>query len=213
MNEYSGIVPLDDDETGRLLSERPPGWEYMLLAGSLVQGQRKLDPKYRDYCLGYAPRLGITISPSEFEHFIDSQLGEMQLMAGQLDVVIGPNFMEETVGPLGVTGDPDTIVHNASRLVRLYEDMLMWAQRIRGVAMPSEYRRVADGLVRMLDQPIRELHDFILRFAAQIDKLPAALASGERIVIDETIRLAIPDGVVPEFSSAYAELKKRLRSG
>ncbi|MGH3192612.1 MAG: hypothetical protein ACRDOL_36260 [Streptosporangiaceae bacterium] len=138
--ESKPALPQNDEQIAQLLSERPPGWEYLLYAGALYAGIEKLETKYSDYMLGYAPRLGAMVGSDDFVHFVKSQLNELEVMVHSLDALFTEQAMEDALGPPGIAGDPNKILHAASRLVRLYGDMLLWAERIRGTAMPSDNR-------------------------------------------------------------------------
>jgi len=177
MAAFSG-VPRSDDEVGLLINGRTAGWEYMLYAGVLAIGMQRLEQKYVDYSLGYAPRLGSMVSRAEFMDFIMAQLSDLMVMVDSLTKVFTGEVLEDALGAPGDGGDPDRIVHAASRAVRLYEDMLLWAERIRGHAMRPQQRRVAEMLVLFADQPINELRAFAQRLTARVDELPAALAAG-----------------------------------
>jgi hypothetical protein len=65
--------------------------------------------------------------------------------------------------------------------------------------MSHEHREVAEALVQFSKQPIEELRSFVLRFAGQAGQLPEAIASGERVVIEERVTFTIPDHLVEEF--------------
>lgn len=211
MNSYSSGIARSDEQIAQLLSERPDGWEYLLYSGALCAGVERLETKYSDYSLSYAPRLGVMIRPDEFIHFVDSQLGELQVIIGTLNKLFYPQVMEDILGPPGISGDPDKILHGASRVVRLYEDMLMWAERVRGMAMPSEYREVIEILVQFAKQPIDELRDFVQRFGEKINELPSLIARGEPVVIADTVKFTIPHDLVESFGAKLAELKQRAR--
>lgn len=210
MENVSCGVPKNDEQVGQLLGQRPPGWEYMLYAGILLMGIERLEPKYSDYSIGYAPRTGSVIAPGDFSHFLKSQLNELQVMVSSLNTLFSAEVMEDAMGPPGVAGNPDKILHAASRIIRLYEDLMLWAERVRGLAMPSEYRRVAELLVRFSDQPINELRNFTQRFAAQVEELPSAIARNEKIVIDEVVTFAVPDRVSAAFDKALKDLMRKL---
>jgi hypothetical protein len=201
MSEYDGRIAKSDEQVAMLLSERPNGWEYLLYAGAMCAGVERLETKYSDYSISYAPRLGIMIHSEELLHFAQSQLGELQVMVGTLNRILDPQVMEDVLGPLGVSGEPDRVLHGASRLVRIYEDMLLWAERIRGMAMPSEYREAVELLAQMAGQPIGELRDFVHRFGDQIDNLPGRLARGERVEIAETITFTLSGDLIERFNA------------
>ena len=81
----------------------------------------------------------------------------MEEMVNSLNAIVAEDVMEDALGPLGVHGEPDKILHIASRMVRLYEDMMLWAERLRGVALPCEYREITELLVRFSRRPVKIL--------------------------------------------------------
>ena len=204
MQGYDSGIAKSDEQIAQLLSERPDGWEYLLYSGALCAGIERLETKYSDYSLGYAPRLGIMINRSEFYHFVKSQLGDVEVMIGTLNTLFGAKVIEDAMGPPGVAGDPDKILHAASRVVRLYKDMLLWAERVRGMAMPKEYREAVEILAQFPGQPINELRDFVHRFGAQVNELPSRMARDEDIVIGGTVKFTIPDELVHSYIAKLA---------
>ena len=208
MGGYEDAIAKSDEQIAQLLSERPQGWEYLLFAGALCAGVERLETKYSDYSLGYAPRLGIMIERQQFADFINSQLDELNVMIGTLDALFSPTAMEDALGPPGIAGDPDKVLHAASRVVRLYEDVLLWAERLRGMAMRSEHREIVELLVQFSGQPVNELRDFVHRFGAQVNEIPSLIAKNERIVIDETVKFSIPRELVQSFNAKIQALKR-----
>jgi hypothetical protein len=211
MSSYEAPVPRTDEEVATLLTVKPPGWEYLLYAGSLLLGVQRLEQRHSDYMIGYAPRTGTVIMPADFAGYIQSQICELQVIIGMLNVLIGnETFLRDAIGPPGEAGDPDKIAHAASRIINLYEDFLLWAERIRGHAMPSAERKVADALAKFAEQPIEELRDFVRRLVRRIDNLPAEISSDQStpIIIQETITLTIPSAVSEEFSTRLDDLKR-----
>lgn len=202
-------VPRNDTEIAILLTERPDFWEYMLYAGTLLIGMERLAEKYGDYSIGYAPRLGTMIVRQDFIDFIQNQMGDLRMMINSLNRLFNEYTIEEAVGPPGVSGQPEKIVHAASRIIRLYEDMMAWAERIRGMAMRPEYRRVADSLVRFSSQTIEELRGFVYRFAAEVNEIPSLAEQSDTIVITEHLTFTIPDPLVREFNDALDALEKK----
>lgn len=200
-------VPQSDAGIEQLLTSRCAGWEYLLYAGALVIGIDSLEPRYGDYLLSYAPRLGTMIAESEFPYFLNSQLGEVQVIVDSLNIAVRRDIIEDALGAPGEAGDPGKILHAASRIIRLYGDMLDWAERIRGLALPSEYRRVIEVYARFVSQPIDELRAFARRFAEQVDDIPIAIAENRKIVIEEVITFTIGDDIMQEYSQAMAALR------
>jgi hypothetical protein len=210
MNTAETRVPRSDEEVATLLTMKPPGWEYLLYGGELLRGVQGLEQRYQDYIIGYAPRTGKVVHPDCFAGYIQSQVCELEVIVDLLNVLIGDgSAIQDAMGPPGVPGDPDTISHAASRIIRLYEDFLLWAERIRGNAMPSGERKVADAMARFAAQPLSELRDFVFRYVAQADQIPAKLSRNEQVVISETITFKISDEISHEFSRHLDELKER----
>ena len=54
--EWNGKSPRSSADTEALMARRPPGWEYLLYAGTLAQGIRAAEDKYRDHEIRYAKR-------------------------------------------------------------------------------------------------------------------------------------------------------------
>jgi hypothetical protein len=202
-------VPRNDEEVARLLDAKPPGWEYFLFASAMRAGVQKLASSYDDFTLGYAPRLGIMVPGDQFSDFLQSQLSELELMVEYLNKLLTKEVMEEAIGAPGIAGDPEKIFHAASRIIRLYSDMMSWAAYIRGHAMPSDERRIVNALAMFADQPVRELRDFVFRYASQVDELPEYQRRGERLEINETIRFDIPDAIMQDFSTKLSQYKRR----
>jgi hypothetical protein len=199
LNGYDGGIAKTDQQVAQLLMERPAGWEYLLYAGALCAGVEKLETKYSDYSLGYAPRLGVMIGSGEFVYFIQSQLSEVEVMIGTLNTLFGDKLIPSE--------DPDRILHDASRVVRLYGDMLLWAERLRGMAMPGKYRTITEALVQFSTQPINELRNLAHDLATQVDELPSRIARDEDVNITVTVRFIIPHELAQTFSAKLATLK------
>jgi hypothetical protein len=207
MEGYNSGIAKSDEQVAQLLSERPMGWEYLLYAGALRAGVDRLETKYMDYSIGYAPRLGIMIGRDDFLHFIQSQLSELKVMITGLNTMINnAGILEDALGPPGSSGDPDKILHAASRVIRIYEDILLWAERVRGMALPDAHREVAELLVEFSSQPVNALRDFVHRFGAKVNELPSRLARNETIVIEEKVTFTIPDGLVKSFNKKLEAL-------
>jgi hypothetical protein len=95
----------------------------------------------------------------------------------------------------------------ASRIVRVYEDMLLWAERRRSMAMPDEYREITELLVRFSEQPVNEIRDFVQRFGARVDALGSRPITGEKVEVNETIKIFIPSELTEKFNAKLEELK------
>lgn len=150
------------------------------------------------------------VAEGEFPYFLQSQLGEISVIIDSLNTAIRSDIFEDAIGPPGEAGDPGKILHAASRIVRLYEDMLLWAERVRGLALPSEHRRVTEALARFVRQPIDELRAFVHRFAEQVDDIPTAIAEGRQVVIDETITFKIDSDAMQELDKGLDALNKNM---
>jgi hypothetical protein len=200
-------IPSTDEELSRIISEQPIGWEYLLFAGALVLELARLETRYEDYKLRYAPRLGTAVSEPKFREYLNVQLGELQDLVRNIDPLFRDEVIEAAFGAPGVAGDPARLLHLAKRLIGVYDDFLRWVERIRGTSFPSQFKHLMEILVEYADQPIEEMRRFVQGYADFADRIPAVAESGEPLKMEHRVTFSIPDAL----SRAYREEFDRLR--
>lgn len=197
-------VPRTEAEQQLLLLERPGGWEYLYFASELLRQRDALEPKYRDHEMQFAASIGVSIRREDFVDYLGTATGEAGRLAGSLGAVMDPRAQERAFGAPGEPGDADRILHLASRWTAIYEGFLDWTARLRGTLTPSGYEEVVEALSHYSDASIENYRKFVDDFVEQVDRVPAAMASGEKLEVGMTLLLEIPDDVSERFHDAVA---------
>ena len=204
-------VPRTTKQQRRLLAERPPGWEYQLFAGVLLQGRAALEPKWRDHQLRYVRTSGPALSRDQISSYIPATLREVSSFASNIERVTDAGARSRAFGPPGIPGDPTEIEHLGQRVVEIYEGFLDWSARIRGTPVPGDHRRLFELLASFADNPIREMQAFMDHTVYELDRLPERLASDgdEPIEIMTYIDCTIDKNVSKEFDREMKRLRRR----
>lgn len=204
-------VPSTPEEQMRLINSRPPGWEYLLFGGVLVQGKEALKGKRRDHRLRYARSVRRILDDSDAADFIGDATDAAERISGNLMKVLDQEAQEWALGAPGVPGDVENIIHLGDRFIRTYEDMLDWAADLRGTSTSENMKRAIELVARFIDTPIKQVEDFIDQFAESLVGVSERLANGERVELALTLTLSIEDGLVDEYSKELRKAARRRR--
>lgn len=131
-------------------------------------------------------------------------------MVASLTPLFDPDVLTAAFGPPGQAGDPVRIRQLAERWTNVYELLLDWTRRLRSADPSNTYRPLFESLAQLADRPVREYHDFVDGFVANVDRIPDALASGDPLNISMTLTLTIDDAAQRAFSAELNELQRRL---
>jgi hypothetical protein len=209
--KFDGRVPRTDTEFSTVLGERPPGWEYLILAYWLQDGLDQRQDQFNDHRLRFA-------LPSEYvpdETLVDFVLAQhahlFSLVQTFQELLLGPAQVS-ALGAPGEPGNPDLIRHLASRMIAIYQALLDWSHRLRSTtASGDQGREVLVALAEFAVQPIESIYAFVGSFRDEMDTMPARLMAGEHVELTMTIKFEIPDAVKKRFNTALAAFKRRRR--
>jgi hypothetical protein len=202
-------TPRSEAERQLVLAEQPPGWEYLYLAGHLLHERELIEPKFRDFEVGYAAPAGRSIlDPLEFVEFLQLHMNEALRITRAQEQVMSQDAQQRAFGAPGEPGDPERIAHLARLWNSLYEGFLDWSATLRGLAVPTEFARAAELLARYAEGPVATYREFVDSLVASVDEIPEALAKGESLSVSLVWELAI----APDVATAYDEEVTRLRS-
>src|SRR2546423_13337338 len=81
-------VPRTAEEVKHLIAYRPPWWEYLLFGGLLAQGKEALEPKWRDYEIGYVHPTGQSIDDLHAWTFLQSTMGAARVTADNIPRIL-----------------------------------------------------------------------------------------------------------------------------
>ena len=205
---WSGKSPQTPGETAQLLRERPAGWEYLLFAGTLAQGVRSLEGKYRDHELRFAVRSDKYVADSDAVAYVNHSMDTAQSIANGLAALFDPTAQERAFGAPGSPGDAERIVHLAERVVTLYEEFMDWSADLRGVAVSSRFHELFELTARLNEKVVEEFRQFIASVVDQADLIPGHFAKPEpreKVRIDMVLKLTIPQEAVDRVT---AELRR-----
>ena len=206
-------VPKTEADLEQIITHKPPYWQLLLFAGVLKLKLQDLEPRYDDYVLGYAPRLGIVISGSDMTEFLNNQFTELLVIGESFERLYSNEAAERAFGSAGVPGAPGApgdvsrIQRLARRYISIYDELLGWAERLRGVSVPDRYRNLISVLLEYPKQPLKELRRFVNAYAERTAELPTLAKKGEPIYIEHKVTWTIPD----DLSTAFRRERDRLR--
>jgi hypothetical protein len=198
-----GKVPRSQEAVEALMTERTGFWEYLLYAGLLKQNMAKLEPKYQDFAMGYAPRGGVHVPREDLSDFVQLRIAAMRAIVMNFEVVLDKDRQERAFGGLGETGDVDRILHHAERFVSVYEDFMDWATELRSASTETaEGTEVLRVLAKWAEQPVETCRSFVAHFVAQMDSITERLDAGEDVEIVMSVKLELDEELVARVAEA-----------
>jgi hypothetical protein len=202
-------APRSETETRRLLARRPPGWEYLLLAGCLHRELARHEARYRDHEARYVTPSDLTLPEDGFGGAMSDEMHKALLIVGNWNELINGPPLTRALGEPGEPGDPHRIGHLAERLTSTYVEMMDWSVRLRGANSPEAFSQIVDILARFADQPVQQYRDWVTLVVREIDRVPAVLADkkGEGPV---KMTLTLTLSIAPEVMRAYLAEAGRL---
>jgi hypothetical protein len=199
-------APRTEAERQQVLLQRPRAWEYFYFAGELLNARDSMEDKYRDHQMRVATRSGEPLAYGAVPGALVAAADDAKYLAITLDRAMSQEAQARAFGAPGEPGDAGNLLHLARRWNDVYVGFLDWAAKIRGLRAPSEFDEARELLARYADAPISDYREFVDKFVAQVDTIPAALASGEPMRIEITLTLRIPSDV----SDAFMKELERL---
>jgi hypothetical protein len=188
--KFDGRAPRTPEAVAVVLSERPPGWEFLLYGGILHRGIAELEGKYRDHVIEFASHNGQVIAENDGLSWLGNKLTSVSRIVANLDRVLSDNAQTAAFGRPGESGDPERIIHLADRLTGIYGELLDWAAGIRSTGFEDDaIQHVAIAEARLADLPIQQLREFVGRYVHQMDGLTAKLLAGENVDLTFSVKI------------------------
>jgi hypothetical protein len=149
----------------RLAIERPPLWEYLLFNAGLQQELSALADLKRDWLFGIAVGPSHRVSIHEFvSRSIRVKLDEATRFADTVMRLIH-EALPAALGPDGVSGSVDSILHVANRLAVIYRAALEWKLDFRRVEVHPEASKLRSVVSTGCDGMVADIE----RFSAELD--------------------------------------------
>jgi serine/threonine protein kinase len=200
-------VPRTEAEQQQLLRERPYPWEYFYFAARLLHERNSIESKYRDHLRGHAAPGGAVIANyQDFAVYVDKAMRDAQQLMGEVPRVWSSDAQEHAFGAPGEDGDAEAIERLAKSMNGIYEGLMDWAAKVRGVNRSSEFGRYFDLLSSINDSSISVYRKFVDDLVGYDDELPARIAAGEPSVLDMNIRFAISAETMKALDGEFARV-------
>jgi hypothetical protein len=165
----------DDAARRRLLVERAPAWEWLLLADGLWRAMDRLRAKQHDHDLRLAVGAGQPVPDAGLRGYVRGALDRLRTIANQTVQASDQSTIDRAVGGPGESGDPERIDHLAYRIGQTYETLLDWAAEVRRAVPASDDGLTALALLaRVGEEPARSVRQWI----------EAVVAAGRTIAAD-----------------------------
>ncbi|SEF37853.1 TIR domain-containing protein [Amycolatopsis pretoriensis] len=212
--KFDGRAPRSPEAVAVVLSERPPGWEFLLYGGLLHQGIVDLEDKYRDHVIEYAPHSGQVISESDGLPWLESRLTSVSTIVASLERVLSDAAQTAAFGRPGEPGDPgdpERIIHLAKRMTGIYGEVLGWAAAIRATGFEDDaIRHIADLEARLADLPIEQIRKFVEDFMQQMDGLTPRLLAGEDVDLTFSVTIEMDPAKLGDYQRALRAYAAKL---
>jgi hypothetical protein len=205
----ANAVPRTQEQLDKIINDRPLAWAYLLFAGALIVEMEALDARYKDYLIGYAPRLSVPVYESNFMEFYRAQFSELHRITQLFQRVFSNQAVDSAIDPQGTSGDPAKILHLAKRYISVYDELLNWTRRLRGTPVPLKYQYLTNIVSRYSEQPIAEIRRFVADYATQVGGIPNALASGTSVRHEHRVKWVVPPELSQELKDERARLENR----
>ncbi len=166
----------------------------------------ELEPKYRDFAMGYARRTGRHVPRDDLPEYVQQAIGSIQGIVDNFNLVFDPNVQELAFGKPGEPGDVDRILHLAERFVSVYEDFMDWAAELRGTSASGDGAEVFKLLARWAEQPVEECRRFVNELVTELDTATERIARGEKLNLTMTVTLQLDEAISEEMHEKLREV-------
>jgi len=203
------LVPRSKEDIDLVVTRRPRLWEYLLFGGLLQQNLQALEPKYRDFVMGYSPRNGDYVPAAELIDFAQRAMSDLSAIVNGFERVMSADVQERAFGKPGEPGDVDRISHLAQRIISIYEDLMNWSFKLRGTsAATSEGAEALQILADWSNDPVEQCRAFVDEAVKEFDTLVQRIDSGEKVHIALSLKVDLDSAMAERFQR---KLKSALR--
>jgi hypothetical protein len=174
----TGAVQRLTEAASQILATRPKGWEYSYFAFIRLLKLEELASKYRDHQLRMPRPSGDRVAMDNALAYATRATNELAELEQSFVALRSPNTWKTEIGAPDMPGDPERIRDLATRLNAVYEGLMDWAARIRGVNRPAELDSLFQMLARFADLPIEFYRESVrIRNQSTDDPAPGASPS------------------------------------
>lgn len=208
-------TPRKDTELEQLINEKPPGWEYLLFAGTMYIEKLKIESKWHDFEMKYGRRTGLHFSDREAVTYLSNKWSDLAPAIDGASKALADDVRLKAFGPEGQPGDVDRIIHMAKHVVGAYEQMLDWAADLRGAGVSELLGNLYEAAAEASRQPISEFRDFVDSTVKQFDVIPSYFENDdpnkEPLRIESELHLTTDPLALGYFKKLMKKTRKKIR--
>lgn len=206
-------IPSTSQEQAKVIAERPDYWDLLLFAGVMVQGKNELTSKWHDHELRLPSRARREFDVASSSGFVSREMSWVGKRVSVVERILDPSAVEQTFGE---AADPVRIEQMARGLLSMYGSLLDWAASMRNTSVPGPFVDAIEAAACMVDEPLRQIREFIDTNADQISRIPE-LSAGATVENPVTIAIALTltaDKAVHErFAAAMQRATREITEG
>lgn len=211
---------LRDDSTRRLLDElkgealrvaveKPVAWEYRLFAAVLESGiatawEDRSRQRERVFSEPYE-----WLELADFFDWAKTRMAECRGLIDSWEELINQR-LATAAGPLGIPGDPASLVLVARHLVHLYRQAISWSLRVRTARANPELTAVVDAMSALLDDFIEKTEMFPHEVSLRLEKAETTPKGSAERIIDLTAKIEARG--MGLFNAECEKLRSRIAS-
>jgi hypothetical protein len=169
----------------------------------MQEAKDELEPKWRDHELRVPKPSTQVLNADNLRQFADDVMDDLRAFIERLNSLFTDESQEWALGRRGEPGDPVKIDHYAQRIISLYDELMDWSARVRGIRARPEYTRLVGLAAQFADLPLRQMRAFFDDFVREVSTIPARIEAGERVRLNMTLRLDIDNAISDAFLREY----------
>jgi hypothetical protein len=195
-------------------AEQEPGWEYMLYGATLKMELASLDGKWLGFRHGHTVRATRYATRSDALKYMWWVLDETSRIIESLNKWLSQPLQEEAFGRRGEPGNASAIQHSARCFCQLFEEYIDLAIGLRSASMPTETERARGLVAELIDLPLRQTHQFMLRMIETVERIPQLIAGRDAdnpAIVELTVTFSFDQKVRKDLSAELGRLKRTSR--
>lgn len=205
-------APRSVEEQRELVIQRPIGWEVLLFAGILLREKERLEFKWRDFEVGYAPRSGRHLNDHEALSYLGNTARDAGAIIRGMMTVFDEDNKTQAFGLPGEPGNAVLITHFARRVIGEYEEFIDWAAGLRGLGVSERMAHVFELAALIAGQPARDIRKFVDQVVYNAEQLSTWLSNpvGKAPDISVGLILTVDDAAVQTLNIELSKLEREL---
>jgi hypothetical protein len=181
----------------RLVTERPPYWEYLLFGQALADALGKHRGLRSDVEMGISFAAARRVDPMDIWGSIAADFAVLGRIVAGLEALVD-TALPSALGPPGVAGDPEAICHVAGRIGDAFRATLEWSSRIGEIATDPLFEKLLTIMCGLGSTMVRDIEVFSEHCTR---KIPEALSGPVTTGSPKVVEICL------EFTTDFTEFK------